>query len=684
MVAPRRAFALALCALSLTAAFPAIPAGSPIPPIEGVQQPHPPIAIRGDAGFLSPLSGVRSGSGTAEDPYVISGWRIVGGRSAILLEGTRAHVRIEDVSGDDWTGEIPEDPDCVLEWCPWALVVAIDASNITIQGVTGRLSRIPLYARDSFDISISDVNLPSTPAFGSPTTGLDLARVQRLDAARITITASRPAILYDVKDVTIRDSTFNLPTGIPLLSLNYGTLSVGPSESVSIVGNTFNRLGMYVWSAAYDLYVADNHFLSASTAFTYSADSDITRRTDSISICGNTFMNNGAGVEVFGVWDLDMRGNTFRRNGIAGWIFPWQGYRHLAFEGNRVENNTEMGLLIGGAQSRVHHNRFVGNAEGEHFYGNASLNWWGHESGPGPVAGSGSGDRLRMGSLGTFTPWLTSPPPVSSTCERNPVTPVPPLIANTMAIDYEGPQAIVVKGNLRAGLSMRAEARYDLASYSGAPYGFVLGSYNASDPNYLLGVYSLGRDDRTARLDVDQQGSRIVGELPIFGPSGFSMSAGTIQSWGLDSVLLLAAATDPIVATHLTVTVYSEEVVDPADFVEIRATSRTGYATLDHFEGDRIVVRAPGAAVTRMEEGWLNLTSTSRMMLATEFGPDFSAPPAAGVFTIESPDHSGDATGIFDMNATAGEHRFRVQGIDSMSPYDAPRILWADLDGRFT
>jgi len=65
------------------------------------QQPHAPIAIIGNAGFTA-ASGVRSGTGTAADPYIISDWFIDGNSYAstqamLWIESTDAYVVIENV-----------------------------------------------------------------------------------------------------------------------------------------------------------------------------------------------------------------------------------------------------------------------------------------------------------------------------------------------------------------------------------------------------------------------------------------------------------------------------------------------------------------------------------------------------------------------------------------------------------
>lgn len=55
--------------------------------------PHPTITIKGDDGFAT-CTCVRSGSGTAEDPYIISGWEITltDGATGITILDTRAHA----------------------------------------------------------------------------------------------------------------------------------------------------------------------------------------------------------------------------------------------------------------------------------------------------------------------------------------------------------------------------------------------------------------------------------------------------------------------------------------------------------------------------------------------------------------------------------------------------------------
>lgn len=108
----RRGAAVVVALLMLTIpTVSALPAGG-TPPV-GDCIPHPAIQIQGDEGPLGfavahdpatgqpiyrPGSGVVSGNGTAESPYVIEGWCIVtaGGETGISIENTDAHVTVRE------------------------------------------------------------------------------------------------------------------------------------------------------------------------------------------------------------------------------------------------------------------------------------------------------------------------------------------------------------------------------------------------------------------------------------------------------------------------------------------------------------------------------------------------------------------------------------------------------------
>lgn len=118
--------------------------GGPVPAAEpDCPVLHPSARITDDAMFrLGPAVGVVNphAAGTAEDPFVIRGWRFepltdtagpeLGG---VLLNGTRAHVVIEDNCFSDHE----EPPVASLDpWVPVraAAVALLDAENVTVRG----------------------------------------------------------------------------------------------------------------------------------------------------------------------------------------------------------------------------------------------------------------------------------------------------------------------------------------------------------------------------------------------------------------------------------------------------------------------------------------------------------------------------------------------------------------------
>lgn len=68
------------------------------------REPHPPIAITSNVDLTVPdltglTNGVRGGSGTQADPYVISGWHIqAAGRQPIVITNTDVHIVLRDLT----------------------------------------------------------------------------------------------------------------------------------------------------------------------------------------------------------------------------------------------------------------------------------------------------------------------------------------------------------------------------------------------------------------------------------------------------------------------------------------------------------------------------------------------------------------------------------------------------------
>lgn len=87
----------------------------------GASSPHDPIRIRSEAD-LRPGNGVVSGSGNAEDPYIISGWAIeVRAGIGIEVRGISCHLVVEDC---DLTGSPRGTTGILLEAAPHARIAS--------------------------------------------------------------------------------------------------------------------------------------------------------------------------------------------------------------------------------------------------------------------------------------------------------------------------------------------------------------------------------------------------------------------------------------------------------------------------------------------------------------------------------------------------------------------------------
>lgn len=139
----RRVLALAIVAVlagSILPVAPAQPAGPVREPDEGARyETHDPISVTGDADLADDRAaapvlpsesddGVRSGSGTDDDPYVIARWRIPfdpGDNPAIRIQSTTAHLVIRDIVF------VPDEPSI-----SGLNVYILGAENVTIRDLT--------------------------------------------------------------------------------------------------------------------------------------------------------------------------------------------------------------------------------------------------------------------------------------------------------------------------------------------------------------------------------------------------------------------------------------------------------------------------------------------------------------------------------------------------------------------
>lgn len=253
---------------------------------------HPPIRIHGDEQFLLPSSGVTGGSGSADDPYRISGWTVrplhakrvdspddgVGERckpSPIVTPAQFRTVRLHAIEIVDTTAHVVIENVTVLPRADQANgmvdsrhligILLRDADNVTIRNVTvGQADGPRLYrgicVRNSDDLRVVD------------------STVQR--------TVSDGVQVHDSLGVDVVGSTVVNATGGEVHS---GIIDIETVTDVVIQGNTIRdhaSRGVSVGSQTSDVAIHDNVVTDMGSAGVWVGDAD------SVAVHGNNIEGN--------------------------------------------------------------------------------------------------------------------------------------------------------------------------------------------------------------------------------------------------------------------------------------------------------------------------------------------------------------------------------------------------------
>ncbi len=313
-------------------------------------QPHSSILINSDSGFTS-NNGVVGGTGTSDDPYLISGWDIGPGNwgnepawnYGIMIANTTAYFSISDVTVycNCFYGVVLSQIENGIVQNSQILVpqvgVKVDASNnfqITGDRIEGGNTVISLYNSDKFDVRnnslgggafaidgqyVSDASIVGNT--GGAEDGIVLVNISGLLISQNNLRGHLSIAVQSCGDLTIDNNTANaFDDGIfvsgcsnVLVSNNiasnipYGSgISVGESTNIGITSNT----------VSYD----ENGMIFGSNA----AGNNIT---------SNSITNNQCGVggpeTVF--QDNAFYNNTFNSNNnefcpTSGVDAPWPGF----------------------------------------------------------------------------------------------------------------------------------------------------------------------------------------------------------------------------------------------------------------------------------------------------------------------------------------------------------------------
>lgn len=276
--------------------------------------PHPPIVITHDLMFkLGPVVGVRNplAEGTAEDPYVISGWDVDG----ITLEDTTAHVVVRNN-----TVEMPEDVD-------EPAVVVDAAANVAVRDNEIASHDDAVVVREgAASVAVED-NRIASPWLGVVCDAADAAvRDNRLDAFAGVVT-------FGCSDVEIDGNTVE-----PSAFLGVG-LSSSPGATVTANTVTDGLLGV-VLAGSPSSNLTGNTLASNALGIALG-------ESGSSTLAGNVLTSNTIGSLLVQSGDNEIRDNVWTDAGL--WILGSSlgHYTQAAVTGNTV--NGEPLVYVEGA-----------------------------------------------------------------------------------------------------------------------------------------------------------------------------------------------------------------------------------------------------------------------------------------------------------------------------------------------
>lgn len=370
-----------------------------LPLLAGVQgaDDHVPIDIRSDTDLASPdvlgRNGVRSGSGTADDPYVISHWRIRtdGVVPGIRIQDTTVHVRIHNITIEHGEGSVT------------AALFLARSHDIEVRDVvlSGRPADLWVHAIDT--LHAERVIIPNGSLGLHETDQATLVRNQ-LGAGAIQGVVAGPTT---VRANVVASAPGSLGSAIDVTAL------IEPGLTVTVVVDQ-NRVdsseghGILVRSAS-QARVCDNLVRDVAGAGIYLLGAHGEAEDRGAEVCGNRVERAG-GEALFAsnATALDVHNNTFTESR--------RGFSFLAIDGSvrdnfLTANDVGLAFLLDSHDGfpSVRHNVFLANEVAATSWTSLSgpfdlrENYWGTTADPGSAATNFvEGDIL-------YAPWCLDP-----------------------------------------------------------------------------------------------------------------------------------------------------------------------------------------------------------------------------------------------------------------------------------
>jgi len=371
-------------------------------------------------GFRGRSRGVVSGSGTQDDPYIISGWELQSRKLFILLfhkkdgihfENINKHVIIKNNYIHDYNNDYAD------------AIELINCRNVTVEQniIAGSYCGISSYG---IDISTSVCSIKYNTIYENIygiTTAYSYDEVVNntiFKNSQRGITCNNAEAFVAYNDISSNyDGIKIIGEDNSVITHNrvYGNMRSGISAGLevqytppaSIISNneifSNGRWGISCWIPM-NTSIRNNSIHSNLRDGIYISDSSPT-------IINNTiFENGGCGIYSVGYLAFTIDHNNISKHGIG---IQSHLSDSLIITNNSITQNSVIGIDCQSSHPQIHYNNFVGNGyavfkDGWMGHVNATWNWWGAANGP---SGSGPGDGDPVNDYVDYDPWLTSPNP---------------------------------------------------------------------------------------------------------------------------------------------------------------------------------------------------------------------------------------------------------------------------------
>jgi len=374
---------------------------------QGNLKAHDPIFILGNAGIIN-TSGVLSGIGTADDPFIIEGWSITSNSTAIEISDTTAHIvirnlTIESPGINNSNGiSIHNSRNCQINnvsvdsrgaagiWLDNSAQISIVDSRIK-NGSCG------IYLRQCSEISIGncDVQTNESSYIGGGVLngpgGIGVDESSAVSIMNTTITNS-----VDV------GATVRFSNDVSIVNLTCGLTQIQVCHYISIADSIIRGM-IFFWdtnvtvsgnnaSGVSDLLLGSNPYGSSEVPTDYVNNGISFWRSDGISILNNiASFNYGDGIAVANSTNVDVRGNNASSNGLNG--INLTSCEYVTIDWNQLYDNSQYGVRIdsGFSSNMVSSNTFIGNNGAGNTYDSnhaqasddGTGNWWNSADGSG-------------------------------------------------------------------------------------------------------------------------------------------------------------------------------------------------------------------------------------------------------------------------------------------------------------